>query len=84
MYDGVSHPREDRCSKLDISTVGTGPVPQRPALEPPCRELSGDVSFGIGTLLVVEQSSLENRLKGGVMYTVVCGYFKHVQLVGTP
>ena len=34
------------------------------ALETSRRELSGDVSFGIGTLLVVEQSSFENRPRG--------------------
>ena len=35
------------------------------------RELSEDASFGIGTLLVVEQSSLEKTLQGGLIYAVV-------------
>ena len=34
-------------------------------------ELSEDVSFGIGTVLVVESSSLEKSPQGGVIYTVV-------------
>ena len=42
--------------------------PKRSALETSRRELSENVSFGIGTLLVAEQSSLENRLRG-VWYT---------------
>ena len=50
---------------LDISTVGTVSVPKRPALEASRRELSENVSFGISTLLVVEQSILENRPRGG-------------------
>ena len=54
---------------LDISTaVGKMEVPKRSALETSRRELSEDVSFGIGTgtLLVVEQSqsSFENRPRG--------------------
>ena len=55
VYDGVY---------LDISTVGIVSTPKRSALEKSGRELSEGVSFGIGTLLVVEQSSLENRPKG--------------------
>ena len=42
-------------------------VPKRSALETPCQELSEDVWFGIdtiGALLVVEQSSFENRSRG--------------------
>ena len=37
------------------------------------RELADDVPFAIGTLLVVEQSSLEKPPQGGagVMYTVI-------------
>ena len=60
---------------VDISTVGIVSVPKRSALETSCRELSEDVSFGIGTgtLLVVEQSRLEKPPKGRVTYTVVCG-----------
>ena len=55
---------------FDISTVGIVPVPKRSALETFCQVLSEDVSFGIGTvgtvgtLLVVEQSSLENCPRG--------------------
>ena len=52
---------------VDISKVGTVSVPKRSALEPSRRDLSEDVSFGIGTigtLLAVEQSSLENRPRG--------------------
>ena len=49
---------------LDTSTVGILPAPKRSALETPRRQLSEDVSFGNGTLLVVEQSSLENRPSG--------------------
>ena len=45
-------------------------VPKRSALESSRRELSEHVSFGNGTLWVVEQSSLENRPGGGVIYTV--------------
>ena len=46
-----------------ISTAGVVPVPGRSVLETSRRELSGDVSFGIGALVrvVVEQSTLENR-----------------------
>ena len=40
---------------LDISTaVGIVPVPKRSALETFWRELSEDVSFGVGTSVVVE------------------------------
>ena len=51
--------------------VGILPVPKKSALESSRRELSEDVPFGIGTgtLLGAEQSSLENRQRGGgVMY----------------
>ena len=40
-------------------------------------ELSGDVSFGVGTLLVVEQTSLETPPQGGVIDTVVYGSREH-------
>ena len=50
---------------LDISTVGIVPGPTWSTLETSHRELAEDVSFGVGTLLVVEQSSLECRLGGG-------------------
>ena len=52
---------------LDISTVGIVSVPKKSALETSRRELSEDVSFGIGTLLGVEQSSLKNRPRGVIM-----------------
>ena len=58
---------------INISTVGIVSTPKTSALETSRRELSEDVSFGIGTLLVVEQSSLENRPGGGVIYTVLYG-----------
>ena len=51
-------------SMVDISTVGIVSVPKRSALEPSIRELSEDVSFGIGTLLAVEHSCLVNRTRG--------------------
>ena len=50
---------------VDIPTVGIVSVPKRSALEASRRELSEDASFGIGTLLVVEQSSLEKTAPGG-------------------
>ena len=53
---------------LDISAVGIGLVPKRSALETSHRELSEEVPFGIGTLLVAEQSTSENRPRG-VPYT---------------
>ena len=58
---------------LDVSTVGIVPVRKRPALLTHRRELSEDVSFGIGTgtLQVVEQSSLEKPHQGGVILTTV-------------
>ena len=43
------HPPLGRFSKLEISTVGIVLVPK--GLETSRRELSEDVSFGIGTLL---------------------------------
>ena len=49
---------------VDISTVGIMSVSKRSALEASRRELSEDVPFGLGTLLVVEQSILETRPKG--------------------
>ena len=66
----TTHPWGDLPWRTDISTaVGiVTPVPKRldvGNISP--RALSEDVSFGIGTLLVVEQSSMENRTRGGVM-----------------
>ena len=63
-YDGVCLTPLDRFSKLDMSTaLGLVPGLKMSASEISRRELSEDVSFGIGTgtLLVVEQSSLEKR-----------------------
>ena len=60
----MSHTRLGRFSMLDVSTVGIVSVPNRSVLETSRRELLEDVSFGVGTLLVVEQSSLENCLRG--------------------
>ena len=45
-------------------------IPKRTALETYRRELSEDASFGIGTLLSVEQSSLGNHPRGGWFNTV--------------
>ena len=59
----MSHPL-GQFSMLDISIVGIESVPKMAALETFRRELSEDVSFGIVTLLVVEQWSLESRPKG--------------------
>ena len=46
---------------LDIFKVRIVSVPKRSASETSCRELSEDVSFGIGTLLVGEKSRMDNR-----------------------
>ena len=48
-----------RSSVLDISAIEIVSVPKRSALETSRRELSENVSFGIGTLLVFEESSLD-------------------------
>ena len=56
---------------LDISTVGILWVPQRSALEPSRRELSEDVSFGIGTPLGFRAIERGKPPQGGVVYTVV-------------
>ena len=47
-----------RFSVVDISTVGIVSVSKRSAFETSREELSEDVSFGVGTLLLVEQSTL--------------------------
>ena len=52
----------------DRLTVLIVAVPKTSALETARRELSEDVSFGTGTLLAVEQSSLQNRPRGCVIY----------------
>ena len=55
-------PPPGRLSMLHVSTaVEIVSVPKRSALEASRRELSEDVPFGTGTLLVVEQSTLERR-----------------------
>ena len=56
---------------VDISTVWLVSVPKGPALVTSRGEISEDVSFGLGTLLVVEQSYSENRPRG-VWYTPSC------------
>ena len=48
-----------------VGMVGIVSVLKRSALETSIGELSEDVSFGIGTLLVLEQSSLEKPPQGG-------------------
>ena len=68
----ITHPPLDRYSMVGIYKVRIVSVPKRPALATSRRELSENVSFGvgtIGTLLVVEQSSSENRRPRGVRYT---------------
>ena len=65
-------------SMLDISTVGTVPVPKWWASETSRRELSEDLSFGIGTLLPVEQPSLETRPRG--CDTVVYGRINNCKM----
>ena len=61
LYYGVHHTPLYRVAMVDISTVGSR---AGTALEMSRRELSRDVPFGVGTLLVVEQSNLENRPRG--------------------
>ena len=56
---------------VDVSTVGIVSVPDRSTWGAFCRELSEDVSFSIGALLVVEQSSFENRPVYGGVSTVL-------------
>ena len=62
--DGVYDTPLSRFSMLGISTVGIVSVPKRSAFEASRRELFEDASFGIGTLVVVERSSLEKRPRG--------------------
>ena len=68
-FDGGYHTPLGRFSAVDVSKVGNVSAPKRSALEASRRELSLDVSFGSGTLLVVEQQSLENRPRAAVRYT---------------
>ena len=49
---------------FDISIIGIMSVPKRSLLETSRRELSENVPFGIDTLLVVEQLSLESHPRG--------------------
>ena len=64
-YVRVYHTLLGRLSVVDISMVGIVRVAKRWAVETCPQELFEDVSLGIGTLLVVEQSGLENG-RGGV------------------
>ena len=64
----VRHTPLGRFCMHDISTIEKVSVPNRSALQTFRRELYEDVSFGIGTLLVVEQSGLENHPKGRYIY----------------
>ena len=68
-YDDLYHTPLDQFSMVDISRNGTVPVPKRSTLETSRRELYDNASFGIGTLLVVEQSksSLDYRPRGGMI-----------------
>ena len=63
VYDRVYYTSLGRFSMFDISTVGIVSVPKRSVLEISRGELSEDVSFGFGNLLVDDQSSLENHPK---------------------
>ena len=63
----VYHTPLGQLSMVNFSTAGIVlivSVPKTSALGTSRGELSENVSFGIGTLLVVEQSSLENRTRG--------------------
>ena len=65
VYDGVYHTLLGRFSMLDVATVGIVSVPKRSVLETSRRELSEDVFYDIiSTLLVVEQSSVDNHPPG--------------------
>ena len=55
------HTPVGRFTMLDTSTVGLASVLKRTALEASRPEPSYDASFGISTLLVVEQSSFEKH-----------------------
>ena len=67
----------ERLSVLDISNLTNGmvSVPKGPALDTSRRVLSGGVLFGIGTLLVVDQSIGPGcrPQQTGVIYTAVYG-----------
>ena len=56
---GVCRTTLGRFSTLDISTVEVVSIPKRSRLETSRGQLSEHVSFGIATLLVVDQTSLE-------------------------
>ena len=73
LYHGGYHTPLGRLSMFDISTVEIVAAPKMLALETSRRELSEDVSFGVGTLLVIEQWSFRKPLQGGVIHTVVYG-----------
>ena len=64
----LSHqPPLGRFSVLDISIVGRLAAPKRSPLETSLRELSEDVSFGIGTLLVGRAIELGKPPQGDVV-----------------
>ena len=71
---GVYHTHVGRFSALDVSTVGILPEPQGSALETTRREFSELVSFGVGTLLTVEQpGAWKHRPRGqGVCVCDIC------------
>ena len=58
------HTPQGRFSMVNISRVGVVSVPKWSTLETSRGELSEDVSFRVGTLLVVEQLGLDNRRRG--------------------
>ena len=75
--DGVYHTPLGRFPMLDISTVGTvSSVKKVDVRHLPISESfrKTHVSFGIGTLLVLEQSSLENRPRGPGVRDIRVGY----------
>ena len=80
-YDGV-YTSLGNFSVVEMSTGGIVSLPKRPGVETSSRELSEDASFGIGTLLVVEQSSLENRPRGGDKHRTLVYRYTGVQQKG--
>ena len=71
-YNGAHLPPLGRFPMLDISTLemwNSVGAKRFDVLETSRRDFSGDVSFGIGTLLVVEHSSLEKHPRACVSYT---------------
>lgn len=62
-------PPSGRFSMLDITTVGLVSVPKRSASQTAGRELSEDFAFITCSPLVVEQPSLENGPRRGMIHT---------------